>query len=205
MKRIHVSLVASAVTFFVCWHAVAIVLRAQENHTSFNSYIALVRLHSYIEELRDEEGALPTSERVNLVIQGALAENSIHESFELFDDPNFLLYELALEVSEERMFRLWDIPPIYVMSDCLPDGFGFYLAGEDSISKTSGMDRDDINSWDKDSYRYYLSRLHRQRSIRNSLAASVPALLIFGLLMKCQRKTTQQSAAGQSASGSEGG
>jgi len=195
MKRTLRSLVASAVAFFICWHAVAFVLRTKGPHTWFDSHIELGRLHFYIEEFRGEDGELPSSGRVNEVIQRSYIAGVDQEVFERSEDSNFLLYHLAREVSEKRLLRLWDDPPVYVRDDSLPGGYGFYLAGEDGISKTSGKDRDDINSWDQNSYQYYFEKLHRQRALRNSIAASVPALLVFGLLIKWPKKITAQQDA----------
>ena len=192
MKRTLVSMAASAAVFFVCWHAVAFVLQSRGPHTWFNAHIELGRLHFFVEELRDEEGDLPSSERVNKVIQSASNGDLDQEVFERSEDADYLLHHLTLEVSEKRLLRLWGVPPVYVRDDSLPEGYGFYLAGEDGVSRTSGRDTDDISSWDQNSYRYYFKRLHRQRAFRNAAIAIVPTLLAFVFLIKWRRNQGAQ-------------
>ncbi len=56
---------------------------------------------------------------------------------------------------------------------------GFYSLGEDGISKSFGNDPDDINSWDRDSTRYYHSRFTRSNNFARAKVAAIIAIVVF--------------------------
>ena len=68
--------------------------------------------------------------------------------------------------------------PVYIVSDNLPEGRGFYTVGDDGISNSDGEDPDDINSWNYNSASYYYRRLWRRRYAQYAGIAMVPTIFV---------------------------
>ncbi len=111
-----------------------------------------------------------------LITDSRVEVNDLSTSLSLYEDSSLLVPMLTKKIAEDRYLRLWDAPPVYIRDETLPEGYGFYLAGEDGISNTGGRDPDDVNSWDISSYHFYTHRVRRQEALRNTYISIIPTL-----------------------------
>ncbi len=131
----------------------------------------LRNFHDYIDHYRKVEGTLPDEKTMNEIITKCYPTKSAFQIYENTDLEDSILLYIPQEISGARELHYWNSPPIYIIDKTLPSGFGFYLKGTDGTSKTSGNDPDDINSWDKDSRRFYTERESRDSPIAQLVRA----------------------------------
>jgi len=89
-----------------------------------------------------------------------------------------MLCDIAV-VANRKDLHLWNMPPKYIVSQSIPSGFGFYLCGEDGVSRSEGEDCDDINSWAQDSTSYYHKRLFYRRMFRHNVVGLGMAISVW--------------------------
>ncbi len=184
VKRILISLAVSFGAFALCWHFIRSVTQTTCGPREFDSCVQLKQLHYYmIPYLEFEENPLPDTKHFNKIITANYQKDPSHEVFENTRDKDYLLLQLTKKISEDRNLRPWNTPPIYIRDETLPEGYGFYLAGEDGVSNTAGRDPDDLNSWNISSYHFYPKRTRQHISRRITYISIIPASLVFLLLM----------------------
>lgn len=144
--------------------------------------IALKSLQDRTREYLDHYGSLPDEIPFNKILEQRWisGENYISP----LDDGSRqqLLFNLIIEASYDKNLHRWSSPPRFVISSSLPDGFGFYLDGEDGHSKTRGNDRDDINSWNPSSASFYYDRLVFAKRLEHH---AIGAFLAIGFFTVC--------------------
>lgn len=94
---------------------------------------------------------------------------------------------LARKISYDANLDPWERPYVFVergaSSDEMWDRVHLYSLGEDGASTTSGNDVDDINTWDEESFHYYVRRDNQatvQRHLKR-LAWMFPLFTACGL------------------------
>ncbi|YCM44525.1 hypothetical protein V2O64_00640 [Verrucomicrobiaceae bacterium 227] len=140
--------------------------------------IALWQLESFVDGIIAEEGARPKDERVNRAIESAFQSEQQEEPL---DPP---LSRLVGEILKDPRLGSLGSPPVFAEKNDLPNGFGFYWKGEDGLSRSGGMDPDDINSWNPESARFYLNRARRTAMLQYAGLAMLPAFVVFALLVR---------------------
>jgi hypothetical protein len=160
-------------------------------HSAFDSYVQLKQLHYYMYPyLKNKGNQIPDEKILNRIIAENYQKQPNHEIFESYKDKDCDLLQIAKRISEAKhSLQLWGAPPIYIKDKSLPEGYGFYLAGEDGISNTKGRDLDDVNSWDRKSYRFYPIRERKQKSLRITYISIIPALFTFIYIITRKKKT----------------
>jgi hypothetical protein len=139
--------------------------------------------------LQENGNQLPEESYLNNLIAENYQKPPSHEVFTNYENIDSELLQIPRKISEEKRYiDLWDTPPIYIKDKTLPDGYGFYLAGEDGISKSRGRDPDDLNSWNISSYHFYSERDRKKEELPINYIALVPAIIIFVLLMLWSKK-----------------
>ncbi|MGJ8658177.1 MAG: hypothetical protein ACSHX6_17165 [Akkermansiaceae bacterium] len=180
----------SLIVFTISMLLITRVTHSLGTHSAFRSYIKLKQLHHFmILHLEIEEKPLPDEEFLNKMIKENYLKDPDHEVFNDTNDKNFSLLQFSQEISENHHLRLWGAPPIYIRDLTLPDGYGFYLAGEDGVSSSKGRDPDDVNSWNGDSFKFYTNRMRQRKIWRNTKSAFIPTLLTFLYCILRSRKT----------------
>lgn len=167
-------------------------------HGYFRAQQALGSLHWMTKDYSEEHGSLPDIEGFNALLRERWALGFDHAPIEIKIEDDDIAWHLNLII--ERAFKgnlhLWNSPPHFVLTSASPDGFGFYLDGEDGISKSKGQDRDDINSWDRSSTDFYHERRRNRRILKQH---AIGATLAMGVLMfsfaRKKNKRTQQDPA----------
>jgi hypothetical protein len=134
-------------------------------HEYHRIQVGLDRIHSQTKDYIDQHGRLPEPEDFNSILKDRWIQG--RQDLQLDEESDFEDWHLAFIADSALGFipSIWDLPPRYVVSSELPDGFGFYIDGADGFSRTQGHDRDDINSWDRTSIDYYYQRRHYLRLI----------------------------------------
>jgi len=146
---------AFVVTFFGC----RIVLHQLTSYTWTRAHWSLLELHRLI-LVSDKR---PTESEVNEFIRRAWDEK--HQNAENPTTDDYLKSDIA-GILDSLRHRTWGAPPIYREDNQLPDGFGFYIQGEDLTSLTKGEDEDDINTWDKRGGQFYSKKAWKRRLLR---------------------------------------
>lgn len=188
MKYILISILVTvgAFLFFSC--CISYMNRSLGSHSSFECYSGFKYLNSVIYVIQHDEKSLPDATRVNRIIAEHFQKAPNHELFENYSDKDHMLFQLPQLISENRSLRMWDSPPIYVRDETLPEGFGFYLEGEDGISNTAGEDADDVNSWDRKSNQFYAQREILREKQRDASLAMIPTgFVILWLFLRRQQ------------------
>lgn len=148
-------------------------------HEYFRARITLEHLHLMAGRYSQDHGSLPDPGDFNARLKARWALGRDHVPKEEEDDG----IEGHLSYMTESAFRdslnPWNAPPHFVLTSASPDGFGFYLDGEDGISKTRGRDRDDINSWDRSSTDFYHERRRNRRILKEHSAGAALAMGVF--------------------------
>ena len=151
-------------------------------HEYFRARVALERLHWMTKDYSEEHGDLPDIEGFNALLRERWAMGRDHLNF-------------IVENAIKDNLHLWNSPPHFVLTSASPDGFGFYLDGEDGISKSKGQDRDDINSWDRSSTDFYHERRRNRQIVKEHVIGAASATGVFGIYFaRKKNKRTQQTA-----------
>lgn len=168
--------IAGGFVFVASWFSASVVLRSKGPHTWGDAQGALRRLQDFAGEFRSEHGHFPDARDLNNEIEQAWRTKDAWSDSISPDLDDDLALVLGL-VATDYHLRVWEQPPRFIVDSALPGGCGFFLAGEDQQSSTSGRDPDDLNSWEPSSADFYNKRLHRQRFLRDGLLALPPALV----------------------------
>ena len=186
-KRFLISLAVSIGVYFGCYtfgdHN-----RPLSNYDQPDMQSHLRHFHNYIDHYKKVEGTLPDEKLLNEIITKCYPTKPVLEIYENTDLEDSILLYIPQEISSARELHYWKSPPIFTIEKTLPSGFGFYLNGEDGISKTSGNDPDDINSWDKKSWLYYYYRVHQKETKSITTFSIIAATLAFLIIMFPQRQ-----------------
>ena len=162
-------------------------------HEYFRAQVALDRLHWMTKDYSEEHGSLPDIEGFNALLRERWAMGRDHAPIEVEDDDIAWHLNFIIEGGIKDSLHLWNSPPHFVLTSASPDGFGFYLDGEDGISKSKGQDRDDINSWDRSSTDFYYEQ-RRNRHILKEHAIGVTlatGVFMFSFAWKKNKRTQQ--------------
>lgn len=165
--------VCTSAVFVLSCFAVAYVLRTTGVHTWANAQFALHDLERALAAYQSETGDIPPIGLVESQIQAAW-KNGADALAEDYDGRLWI----AFAVADNNRLRLWGSPPRVTRRSGLP-AYGFYLEGEDGISRSGGEDPDDINSWSFESTSFYYDRLQRRQWVRNGSWSIIPATLAF--------------------------
>jgi hypothetical protein len=159
MIRLRAFLVTALLVFVSGYFAASIVLRTEGPHTWFRAQAGLKSATMSLEEYHSLKGEYPDEETVNGWVDWVWSErNEIPAQFE---DAEFDLSELHCYLARGPLAN-WN-QPVYVVSDDIPGGRGFYSPGDDGVSASNGNDADDINSWSSHSNVYYGTKSWRMK------------------------------------------
>ena len=162
------------------------------SHEYFRARVALERLHWMIKDYSEEHGNLPDIEGFNALLRERWALGRDHTPTEVEDDGIAWHLNFIVENAIKDNLQLWNSPPHFVLTSASPDGFGFYLDGEDGLSKSKGQDRDDINSWDPSSTDFYHERRRNRHILReHALGAALAMGMFMFYLARKKNKGTQ--------------
>jgi hypothetical protein len=148
-------------------------------HEYFRAQQALGRLHLMTKDYSEEHGSLPDIEGFNALLRERWALGRDHNPIEVEDDDIAWHLNFIVENAIRDDQRLWSSAPHFVLTSASPDGFGFYLDGEDGISKSKGQDRDDINSWDRSSTDFYHERRRNRHILKEHTISAGLAIGVF--------------------------
>lgn len=115
-----------------------------------------------------------------------------HDDIYLFPEQTINAW-LAGDISDydpldmiERELDAWGNPyrcrRNIVHSDGTVIPVGIYSTGKDGVTQSDGNDRDDINTWDPDSYSWYQQQVRRSILIERVIVAAFPALVVYVVL-----------------------
>lgn len=187
LKSTLIAITASLSVFFISWGFITPITKTLGTHSAHDSTIQLKQLHYSIYPYIYDHKSLPEAEQFNKIIQDRFKKGSGDQTVKDHSH-NSSLYEAAEYITKNRSLHLWGHPPVYIKDETLPEGYGFYLTGEDGISKSLGRDPDDVNSWDRYSFRFYTHREHQEKSRRIKIYSFIPAVLTFLYFMLRSRK-----------------
>jgi len=165
-----------AIVFLLTWLACKPIFKTMGPHTWHRAHLALKELKLCADFYKDDHGRYPPEGEVNRWLEQLWeregeSEASGNSELASFSD----LYHVT---SYQRLKR-WQVPPVYVVDESIPDGCGFYTVGDDGLSSSNGNDPDDINSWDPSSISFYHRKLWRHREIRDVSVSLGFALIAF--------------------------
>ena len=164
-------------------------------HEYFRARVALERLHWMTKDYSEEHGSLPDVEGFNTLLRERWALGRDHAPIEVEDDDIAWHLNFIIEGAIKDNLHLWNSPPHFVLTSASPDGFGFYLDGEDGISKSKGQDQDDINSWDRSSTDFYHERRRNRRILKEHAIGAALSMGVFVIYFaRKKNKRTQQAA-----------
>lgn len=191
MKRIAVAIIVGGLVYVAGVNLSSFILRRTGNHTWSKAQNALRRLEESAVRYTAKHGHPPDAVELNGEIEKVwVVKKTWIDSMppDLDHDLADILYFLAMPENDLRKFEQ---PPRFVVNSNLPNGCGFFWAGEDGTTSTNGRDPDDINSWDNSSDGFYYDRANRKTAIRDDLIALPPAL--FAAWFTGRKKTTNKS------------
>ena len=163
-------------------------------HEYFRARVALERLHWMTKDLH-EQGSLPAPNDFNDRLKARWALGRDHVPKEEGNDDIEWHLNFIIESAIKDDLHLWNAPPHFVLTSASPDGFGFYLDGEDGVSKSKGQDRDDINSWDRSSTNFYYERRRNRHILKEHAIGAALAMGVFMIYFaRKKNKRTQQVA-----------
>jgi hypothetical protein len=179
------------------WGCVFYMSGFRGGHEYHRAQVALDRLHWMTKDYLQEQGSLPDPNGFNARLKARWILGRDHVPKEEENDEIEWHLNYIIESAIRDNLHLWNSPPHFVLTSASPDGFGFYLDGEDGISKTQGRDRDDINSWDRSSTNFYHERRRYRRVLKKHAAGAGLAIGVFIVYFAFKKnKKTQQSAVG---------
>lgn len=146
----------AVIVFWMAFWLIGFVNNSTGNHKWFDTQQDLKRM-SFAVKMRDTWSSPIDVERVNAILALPDVTEDTQRGIEWADE-DFWLEVVREDADHGRFQRLFGSPAKFLVSEDLPDGFGFYLEGEDGISASGGNDEDDINSWDVDSRMHYERR-----------------------------------------------
>ena len=174
--------------FGVIWLALVFLGSGNVSRSSFSSYQDLKKLHRVVECYFDSDN-LPDEKRVNAVLRGERVEKT-EEDLWTYGAGSWI-EDLREKVAEQRWLTRRGKLPIFVVDASLPDGFGFYLEGEDGVSLSQGRDADDINSWDEKSIDYYSQQSRRGFFVERAQVAGILTVVSVVLYLFIRRNGNQ--------------
>ena len=187
IKKTLIAIIISFAVFAFSFQIILWVTRRTCGHGSFDSMVQLQQLHYLVDIYRNDNNSLPDAEELNRIIEQH--QKSPEEIIEPeSSDKKYALFLISQSISENKNDWRWGSPPIYIQDKTLPEGYGFYLAGEDGISKSMGRDTDDVNSWDRKSFRFYGLRQAKQEALHRTYISIIPALLTFIYIITRKKK-----------------
>jgi hypothetical protein len=182
--------------------ASSVVMRSTGNHEYFNSQVALRHLHPFTQRFVDTYG-LPDPDELNRLIAARWRKDSNATNYEEPQTEEESELHFIAECANDHALHVWMNPPRFIQSKALPDGFGFFLEGEDGISISRGEDRDDINSWNRSSIRFYQTRMRNHRLLRDNVVgaflATVAGLMLFALDKKTKKPNKSSLPTGRNS------
>ena len=162
----------------------SVLLAERGGHGPFRTQRALSMMHYWVKCGLETGATLPEEAEYNRHVVEAWKLAQQGESYDEIFESSYSDCYLALSHMDMQVSRFrWGRPPIYVVNPELPDGFGFYLLGEDGVSATQGDDPDDINSWNKRSHHFYHKQRMRRKQMEPLRATALVTVVVFGLLM----------------------
>ena len=165
-------------------------------HEYFRAQQSLERLQSMTQGYLEEHGSLPDTEGFNVLLRERWKLGRDHTPIKVEDFGVEWHLNFIIENAFRDNLHLWNSPPRFVLTSASPDGFGFYLDGEDGISKSKGQDQDDINSWDRTSTDFYHERRRNRHIMKEHAIGAVLAMGVFMIYYAhSKNKRTQQFAA----------
>ncbi len=177
MIRWRTILVAGLLAFGAGYFAGTIVYQKQGPHTWFRAQQALKRAKWPLEEYQSLNGEYPDEDTVNLWIDLIWTQKG--RGSPRSDEVEFDLVDLA---SELRVLSRWE-KPVYVVSESIPGGSGFYSPGDDGVTSSHGNDVDDINSWDSRSKIYYLKKQRWEDRLEYAFLGVISCLVVTLMLI----------------------
>lgn len=176
LRRLY-SVAVPSVIFFACTVCALFQISRVDGKTGYEDvHSELGYFGRAIYRVIEAEGRRPAEDRVNDVIR----------SGELVDVDEGADDNLLQELVGAQVGPL-NAPPIYIESNDLANGFGFYITGDDGESKSRGNDPDDVSTWDIESVSRYRSRLIWELRTRYAAMALGPGLIVFWLLFRMTR------------------
>ncbi|MBN8458568.1 MAG: hypothetical protein J0M04_12090 [Verrucomicrobia bacterium] len=164
-------------------------------HEYFRAQVALEHLHRMTKDYSEEYGGLPDIEGFNALLRERWALGRDHAPIEVGADDIAWHLNFIMEKAIKDNLHLWNSAPHLVLTSASPDGFGFYLDGEDGISNSKGQDRDDINSWDQSSTDFYHARRRNRQILKGHAIGALSAMGVFVVSFAWKKnKRTQQAA-----------
>ncbi len=189
IKKAIIASIISFAVFTLFFLTLRVIMRPLGSHDAISSKGQLRRLHAYIEMFEYRNDSLPNAEVFNTMIREHYQKSSEELILPDSNDEKFALFLICERISKDRNLHLWGAPPIYIQDKTLPEGYGFYLAGEDGISKSMGRDTDDVNSWDPKSGNFYYLRMREQQNRPLKYISIILALFTFIYIMTRKKKT----------------
>ncbi len=178
IKKTLIAIIISFTVFILSLQIIQCYTHGTCGHAASNSRRQLQQLHYLVDTYKIYNNSLPDTEELNNIIeQHQKCPEEIIEPDS--SDTKYALFFISQSITENKNDWRWGAYPIYIQDKTLPEGYGFYLAGEDGISKSMGRDTDDVNSWDRNSSRFYAVRQAKQELLHNTYISIIPASLTF--------------------------
>lgn len=159
----------------------------RDDHEYHRAQAALESLQQMTQAYADEHGSLPDFHDFNTRLRARWNSGRDHVPKEEENDPVARHLDFIIGSACGSDLYPWNSPPCFVLTSANPDGFGFYLHGEDGISKTQGRDRDDINSWDRSSTDFYHERGGYRRVLKKHATGAALAFVVFMIYLGRRR------------------
>lgn len=185
LRKIIISTIVSCAVFFACLPFLTYLLRPMGAHSGpFHIFEKLRNLEFAILHYQAVKLELPQEKEVNDIINQHFQKNPNDAYFNNSDNNQYILAQIPHLISKNKFgLQRWGAPPVFIRDQSIPQGFGFYLEGEDGISKSKGRDLDDINSWDITSKRYYVEKSIHEEAVQYRIIALFPTFITFFILM----------------------
>jgi hypothetical protein len=191
LRKIIISIIVSCAVFFTCVPFLVYLLRPMGAHSGpFHIFNKLRELEFPILHYQAVKLELPQEKEVNDIINQHYQKDPNDTYFNNYDHNEYILAQIPHLISKNKFeLQRWNTPPVFIRDQSLPQGFGFYLEGEDGISRSRGRDLDDINSWDITSKKYYVDKSIHEEAVQYRIIAIFPALLTFIYIITRKKKT----------------
>ena len=176
------SFIASLVVCVLVWIGLNILLQEKGGHGPGDAQNHLSKMHDWVNSAVEIGFPLPDPKEYNKHIAEAwkLALEGKGYGY-IFESGTSDSYGALMFIAHHPGKFYWDNPPVYVVDPSLPDGFGFYLEGEDGVSASRGEDPDDVNSWDNRSHVFYYKRRWWREQMTRLMFGLMAGSIVFGL------------------------
>ncbi|MGJ8658179.1 MAG: hypothetical protein ACSHX6_17175 [Akkermansiaceae bacterium] len=187
IKRILIALAISTGVYVACY-VFGDNNRPLSNYSEPRIQYHLRNIERILTELQHVELNISEETTLNQIIAECYSNKSLDEVSRNagleYPHPEYsYIAILHFDISSIKQLDYWNSSLICVRNKELPSGFGFYLTGEDHVSKTSGNDPDDINSWNRESWHFYYDRGHQKETKKIITISTILASITFILLM----------------------